>query len=51
MFEPSDIVTSEAEVRAVIPGTFERQVRKVIDHIDEHVRVWIERSPFVTLAT
>ncbi len=51
MFEPSDIVTSEAEVRAVIPGTFERQVRKVIDHIDEHVRIWIERSPFMTMAT
>ncbi|WP_420396703.1 MSMEG_1061 family FMN-dependent PPOX-type flavoprotein [Nioella sp.] len=51
MFEPSDIVTSEAEIRSVIPGTFERQVRKVIDHIDEHVRLWIERSPFMTMAT
>ena len=44
-------VTSEADIRAVIPGTIERQVRKVIDHIDEHVRVWIERSPFLTMAT
>lgn len=51
MYEPSDIVSSEAEIRAVIPGTIERQVRKVIDHIDEHVRVWIERSPFMTMAT
>lgn len=51
MYEPHDIVTSEAEVRSVISGTFERQVKKVIDHIDEHVRVWIERSPFVTMAT
>lgn len=51
MYEPSDIVTSEAEVRAIIPGTIERQVRKVIDHIDEHVRIWIERSPFMTMAT
>jgi len=51
MYEPSDIVTTEAELRAVIPGVIERQVRKVIDHIDEHVRVWIERSPFMTMAT
>ncbi|MEM1275867.1 MAG: MSMEG_1061 family FMN-dependent PPOX-type flavoprotein [Pseudomonadota bacterium] len=51
MYEPSDVVTSEAEVRAVLPGTIERQVRKVIDHIDEHVRLWIERSPFMTMAT
>jgi len=51
MYEPTDIVRSEAEIRAVIPGTIERQVRKVIGHIDEHVRIWIERSPFMTMAT
>jgi PPOX class probable FMN-dependent enzyme len=51
MYEPSEVVTSVAEIRDVIPGTIERQVRKVIDHIDEHVRIWIERSPFMTLAT
>ena len=51
MYAPKDVVTSEAEIRAVIPGTIERQVRKVIDHIDAHVRVWIERSPFLTMAT
>jgi PPOX class probable FMN-dependent enzyme len=51
MYDPVDVVTTEAEIRAVIPGTFERQVHKVIDHIDDLVRVWIERSPFVTIAT
>jgi predicted pyridoxine 5'-phosphate oxidase superfamily flavin-nucleotide-binding protein len=51
MYEPSEVATSVAEIRDVIPGTIERQVRKVIDHIDEHVRIWIERSPFMTLAT
>jgi len=51
MYDPVDVVTTEAEIRAVIPGTFERQERKVIDHIDDLVRVWIERSPFVTMAT
>lgn len=51
MYRPSDVVTSEAEIREVLPGTIERQVRKVIDHIDEFVRVWTERSPFMTMAT
>ncbi len=51
MYEPSNVVTSEAEIRDVIPGTIERQMRKVIDHIDDHIRVWIERSPFMTMAT
>ena len=51
MYEPKDVVTSEEEIRTVILGTIERQVRKVIDHIDDHVRVWIERSPFMTMAT
>jgi PPOX class probable FMN-dependent enzyme len=51
MYAASDVVRSEAEIRAVIPGTIERQVRKVIDHIDDHVRIWIERSPFMTMAT
>lgn len=51
MYTPKDVVSSEEDIRRVIPGTFERQVRKVIDHIDDHVRVWIERSPFVSMAT
>lgn len=51
MYEPRDVITREAQIREVIPGTFERQVKKVIDHIDDHVRNWIERSPFVTIAT
>ena len=51
MYTPKDVITSEDEIRAVIPGTIERQVRKVIDHIDEHVRIWIDRSPFMTMAT
>lgn len=51
MYDPIDIVTTEAEVRAILPGTFERQVRKVIDHIDEHVQLWVEHSPFMVMAT
>lgn len=51
MYEPTDVVSSEEEIRSVIPDRFASQTGKIIDHIDEHVRVWIERSPFLTIAT
>lgn len=51
MYEPTDVVTSEAEVRAVIPGTFESQQGKILDHVDPLCRAWIEASPFLAMAT
>lgn len=50
-YEPTDVVTSVAEIRAVIPNEFASQTGKIIDHVDPFVRVWIERSPFVAIAT
>ncbi|WP_170473343.1 pyridoxamine 5'-phosphate oxidase family protein [Ruegeria arenilitoris] len=51
-YEPQDVVTTEEELRTIVPnppsGT---QDVKIIDHIDKHCRVWIERSPFLVLAT
>lgn len=51
MYEPTDIVTDKASIREVIAGTFASQEAKILDHIDELCRVWIERSPFLTMAT
>jgi PPOX class probable FMN-dependent enzyme len=34
-----------------MPDQYPSQTGKVIDHIDDHIRVWIERSPFLTMAT
>jgi hypothetical protein len=51
MYKPTDVVSSEEEIRSVIPDQFSSQTAKVIDHIDEHIRVWIERSPYLTMAT
>lgn len=51
MYPAKEIVTTEAEIRAVIQGEFESQVGKIIDHIDEKCRVWIEKSTFLTMAT
>ncbi len=51
MFEPKNIVTSAAEVKEILGADFPSQVSKVIDHIDDHCRTWIERSPFVVISS
>lgn len=51
MYEPTDVIADEAEIRAIIPGEFESQTEKFLDHIDPLCRAWIERSPFLTMAT
>ncbi|MFN2561041.1 MAG: MSMEG_1061 family FMN-dependent PPOX-type flavoprotein [Jatrophihabitans sp.] len=50
-YVPQQVVTSVEEVDAILGEQFESQVNKVIDHIDDHCRVWIERSPFVVVAS
>jgi PPOX class probable FMN-dependent enzyme len=44
-------LTKSEDVQQVLGEKFESQERKVIDHIDPLCRAWIERSPFVTIAT
>ncbi|MBM3520360.1 MAG: pyridoxamine 5'-phosphate oxidase family protein, partial [Alphaproteobacteria bacterium] len=51
MYEPSDAVSTEAQLRAIHPESYASQTGKVIDHIDPLCRIWIERSPFVSIAT
>lgn len=50
-YQPTDVVTSEAEVRAIIDGVHPAQNLKVLDHIDAHCQIWIERSPFIVMST
>lgn len=51
-YQPTDVVATEQELRTIVPrppnGT---QDVKIIDHIDKHCRVWIERSPFLVMTT
>jgi PPOX class probable FMN-dependent enzyme len=51
-YEPTDLVSTEKQLRAIAPnpphGT---QDIKIIDHIDKHCQVWIERSPFLVMTT
>ncbi len=51
MYEPTEVLTSEAQLREILPDQYPSQTGKVIDHIDDHIRLWIERSPFLTMAT
>ncbi|MEO1469815.1 MAG: pyridoxamine 5'-phosphate oxidase family protein [Pseudomonadota bacterium] len=51
-YQPTDIVTSEEALRALVPRPpNDTQDVKIIDHIDHHCRVWIERSPFLVMTT
>ncbi|WP_108815935.1 pyridoxamine 5'-phosphate oxidase family protein [Loktanella sp. Alg231-35] len=50
-YQPTDIITSEAEIRDAVDGIHSAQQLKVLDHIDAHCRVWIERSPFIMIST
>jgi PPOX class probable FMN-dependent enzyme len=50
-YVPEQVVTTADEVDAVLGEQFESQVNKVIDHIDDHCRAWIERSPFVVVSS
>ena len=46
MYQPTDNVTSEADIRAVIPDTFEAQEAKILDHLDPLCTAWIKNRPF-----
>lgn len=50
-YRTDQVVTSVDEIEAILGEQFENQVKKVIDHIDEHCRAWIARSPFVVVST
>jgi hypothetical protein len=50
-YAPEQVVTTADEVDAILGEQFESQVNKVIDHIDDHCRAWIERSPFVVVSS
>lgn len=50
-YVPEQVVTTTDEVVAILGEDFESQVNKVIDHIDDHCRTWIEHSPFVVVSS
>lgn len=49
--EFTNIITSEAELRTIIPPPAEMIIKKAIPVIDEHCRAFIARSPFILIAS
>lgn len=45
------IIATEQELREIMGYPSEIVTRKTIDHIDEHCKSFIEKSPFITIAT
>lgn len=50
-YVPTDVVTTEDEFRSKFVEAHATQQAKIIDHLDESCRVWIERSPFLVMST
>ncbi len=51
MYYAKKPILTSRKVQELLGEKFESQERKTIDHIDDICRSWIERSPFVTIAT
>lgn len=51
MYEATSVVTSAEEIKEILGKDFPSQINKVIDHIDDHCRAWIERTPFIVISS
>lgn len=51
MYQAKKPVGSAAELKDMLGVMHPSQVNKVIDHIDDHCRSWIERTTFVSIAS
>lgn len=51
MYPAKDVITEFQDLRDMYPTLHVSQPAKIIDHVDAHIRVWIERSTFLTMAT
>ena len=51
MYAAKKPVESVEKLKSILGPDFPSQLAKVIDHIDDHCKAWIERSPFVTIAS
>ncbi len=51
MYQSTKVVGSAAQLKEILGPDMSAQVAKVIDHINDHCRTWIEHYPFVTIAS
>lgn len=51
MMKPEQFVDTKEALVAILGTPVEAQANKCIDHIDDHCRTWIERTPFIVIST
>lgn len=51
MYQPPAPIMGPAEIKAILASDCPSQIGKVIDHIDAHCKAWIERCPFIVIAS
>lgn len=51
MYQVTDPVTTQAELMAMFDPMHPSQVNKVVDRLDDHLRAWIARTTFVSIAS
>jgi PPOX class probable FMN-dependent enzyme len=51
MYQSNAPVRTAEEIKAIVGPDIQSQVAKIIDHIDPHCRAWIERCPFIVVAS
>lgn len=51
MYQATDVVTCIEDIYRDMRRPYVSQTSKFIDHIDAHIRAWIESSTFLTMAT
>ncbi len=49
--DPRHVITTAAELRALVPPARPAQQTKVLAALDDHGRRWIGRSPFIVIAS
>lgn len=50
-YKPTDILTTEQQIRDIVDDIHDAQKLKILDHIDQHCQAWIERSPSLVMST
>jgi PPOX class probable FMN-dependent enzyme len=51
VYKAEHVVRTKEEIQAMLGEVSENQANKRIDHLDQHCRTWIERTPFIVIST
>ncbi|MEM0976957.1 MAG: MSMEG_1061 family FMN-dependent PPOX-type flavoprotein [Pseudomonadota bacterium] len=51
MYQAQKPIKTVASMKEILGEDLPSQTAKIIDHIDPHCRTWIEKTPFITIAT